>query len=108
MGITDTPWITAKLDKPGFPRYCCTMDPKYLDDLARTLMDSLPKGLQSMQADAKKNLQSALQSSLSRMNLVTREEFDIQTGVLARSREKLEQLERQLRDLEQRLADKKD
>lgn len=83
------------------------MDPKYLDDLAHTLMGSLPKGLFSLQADARNNLHAALQSSLARMNLVTREEFDIQSGVLARTRDKLDQLERQLRELEQRLAENK-
>ncbi len=78
------------------------MEPKHLDDLARTLMDSLPKGLMSLQADAQKNVSAALQASLQRMNLVTREEFDVQTAVLARTREKLERLEAQVAELEGR------
>ncbi len=82
------------------------MDPKHLDDLARTLMESLPKGLQNLQADASKNLQASLQATLSRMNLVTREEFDVQSAVLARSREKLATLERQVAELERRLSDR--
>lgn len=96
----------ATLDKRKGPGYCCSMDPKNLDDLARTLMESLPKGLLNLQADASKNLHASLQAALARMNLVTREEFDVQSAVLARSREKLAQLERQLAELEQRLAER--
>jgi BMFP domain-containing protein YqiC len=84
------------------------MEPKHLDDFAQRLMDSLPKGLQQLQADAGKNLQSALQAALGRMNLVSREEFDIQAAVLARSRAKLDQLERQIAELERRLAERQD
>ena len=82
------------------------MDPKNLDDLARAFMDSLPKGFQAFQSDAEKNLHSALQAMLARMNLVSREEFDIQAGVLARTREKLEQLEKQVAELERKVLDK--
>lgn len=84
------------------------MEPKHLDDFAQRLMDSLPKGLQQLQADAGKNLQSALQAALGRMNLVSREEFDVQAAVLARSRAKLDQLERQIAELERRLAERQD
>ncbi|MEO5342507.1 MAG: accessory factor UbiK family protein [Gammaproteobacteria bacterium SHHR-1] len=84
------------------------MDPKHLDDLAQRLMDNLPKGLQQLQADAGKNLQSALQAALGRMNLVSREEFDIQAAVLARSRAKLDQLEQRLAELEKRLSERRD
>jgi BMFP domain-containing protein YqiC len=80
------------------------MDPKHLDDLARTLMDSLPRGIQSLQADAQNNLRSALQASLQRMNLVSREAFDVQADVLRRSREKLELLEQRIGELEQLIA----
>jgi BMFP domain-containing protein YqiC len=76
------------------------MDPKNLDDFARTLMDSLPKGLLNLQADAQKNVSAALQAALQRMNLVTREEFDVQAAVLARTREKLERLEAEVAALE--------
>ena len=82
------------------------MDPKHLDDLARTVMDSLPKGFQAFQADAEKNLKSALQAAMARMNLVTREEFDVQTGVLARTREKLDRLEGQVAELERKVLGK--
>ncbi|MBU0499178.1 MAG: accessory factor UbiK family protein [Gammaproteobacteria bacterium] len=82
------------------------MDPKHLDDLARSFMDSLPKGFQTLQADAGKNLHSTLQAALARMNLVSREEFDVQAAVLRRTREKLDRLEKQLAELERQVLPK--
>ncbi|NIP73272.1 MAG: accessory factor UbiK family protein [Gammaproteobacteria bacterium] len=79
------------------------MDPKTLDDLARRLAEALPEGVKHMQQDVEKNLRAALESAFSRMNLVTREEFDVQQAVLARTREKVEQLERLVDALEKQL-----
>jgi hypothetical protein len=76
------------------------IDPKVLDDLAKRLAAGVPGGLQSLQQDLHKNFRSVLEAGLSKLDLVTREEFDIQTAVLARTRDKLEQLERQLAELE--------
>jgi hypothetical protein len=76
------------------------LDPKIIDDLSKRLSDSLPPGLASLQKDTRQHLHSALQSALSRMNLVTREEFDIQRAVLARTREKMETLARHVAELE--------
>lgn len=78
------------------------LDPKIIDDLSKRLSNSLPPGLASLEKDARQHLHSALQSALSRMNLVTREEFDIQRAVLARTREKLEALARHVAELEQK------
>jgi len=79
------------------------MDPKALDDLSRRLVDSMPPGLKQVQEDLHKTFSSVLQSALLRMNLVTREEFDVQAGVLARTRSKLKDLEKQVSDLEGRI-----
>jgi ubiquinone biosynthesis accessory factor UbiK len=78
------------------------MDPKSLniDELARRLADSLPGGLKAMQADAEQNFRAVLQAGLSRLDLVTRDEFDVQAAVLKRTREKLEALEARLAALE--------
>jgi BMFP domain-containing protein YqiC len=81
------------------------LDPKQLDDLAKRLADSMPSGLRQLQADLEKNFRSALQSAFSRMDLVTREEFDVQQAVLARTRARLEALEREVAALERRLGD---
>jgi len=83
------------------------IDPKLLDDLAKRVAGSVPTGLQSLQQDLQNSLRGALESGLSHLDLVTREEFDIQSAVLARTREKLERLEQLVDELEQNLAAKK-
>ena len=77
-----------------------TVDPKALDDLARRLADSVPTPIRQLQEDMEKNLRAVLQGAFARMNLVTREEFDVQAAVLARSRDKLTALEQQVKALE--------
>ena len=79
------------------------MDAKFLDELTRRLSDALPKGTQALQQDVEKNLKTVLQSAFSRLDLVTREEYEVQSQVLARTRSKLEALERQVEELEKRL-----
>ncbi|NHA13779.1 accessory factor UbiK family protein [Thioalkalivibrio sp. XN279] len=79
------------------------MEPKRpnIDELARRLADSLPGGLKALREDAEQNFRAVLQAGLSRLDLVTREEFDVQAAVLKRTREKLEALEARLAKLEQ-------
>ena len=81
------------------------LDPKHIDDLTRRLAGSLPKGLQALQEDLQRNLRAALEAGLAKLDLVTREEFDVQTAVLARTREKLARLEAQVAELEARSGD---
>jgi ubiquinone biosynthesis accessory factor UbiK len=76
------------------------MDPRNIDELARRLVDALPGGLRTLQADLEQNFRAVLQSGLARLDLVTREEFDVQSAVLRRTREKLEALEARLAALE--------
>ncbi|MEZ5454795.1 MAG: accessory factor UbiK family protein [Lysobacteraceae bacterium] len=76
---------------------------KALDDLAQRLTDLLPPGMDQARADIEKNMKAALQAGFSKLDLVTREEFDVQRAVLLRTREKLALLERVLMDLEARL-----
>jgi BMFP domain-containing protein YqiC len=80
------------------------MVPKYLDDLARRLSGSLPKGLQAVQEDIDRNLHASLQAGLAKLDLVTREELDVQAAVLARTRAKVEKLETLVTELEQQLG----
>lgn len=77
------------------------LDPSILDDLARRLYETLPSGLREAQRDLEANFRSVLQSVLGRLDLVTREEFDVQTEVLKRTREKLESINRRLLELEE-------
>lgn len=76
---------------------------KALDDLAHRLSELLPPGLEDARADLEKNFRAALHSGFGKLDLVTREEFDVQRAVLLRTREKLALLERMLGDLEARL-----
>ena len=71
-----------------------------IDKLARKLAEAVPEGLRSARDDLEQNFRSVLQSGISRLDLVTREEFDVQQAVLARTREKLEALERRLGAME--------
>lgn len=71
-----------------------------LDDLAKKLSALLPEPVRNMQEDIEKNMRGLLEGGLQKMNLVTREEFDIQSAVLLRTREKLEALEKRLAELE--------
>lgn len=76
------------------------IDPRILDDLARRLSETVPPGLTAVRDDLERNFRAALQSGLARLDLVTRQEFDVQAGVLRRTRERLEQLEARLAALE--------
>ena len=78
----------------------CMLNPKIFDDLSRRLADGLPQGVQNMQKDIERNLRSGLESALARLNLVTREEFDVQQAVLQRTRAKLDALETRVAELE--------
>lgn len=76
------------------------IDHKTMDDLTHKILDILPDSVQTLKFDLEKNIRAALESTLSQMNLVSREEFDIQSALLSRTREKLNQLEAQIKDLQ--------
>ncbi len=75
------------------------IDLAQLDELARRLSSLVPPGLREGREELQQNFKSVLQAGLGKLDLVTREEFDVQRAVLARTREKLEALERQLAEL---------
>lgn len=81
-------------------------DPKILDDLSKKLSESMPAGLREVRADIDKNARAVLQGALAKLDLVTREEFDVQTAVLARSRALLEVLTQRVAELEKQLLKK--
>ena len=70
-----------------------------LEELSKRISSLIPGDVKHMQDDIENNVRSLLQTTLTKMNLVTREEFDVQSAVLQRTREKLEQLEKQLEQL---------
>lgn len=72
-----------------------------IENIARKLAETVPEGLKSMREDLEGNFRSVLQTSLAKLDLVTREEFEVQEAVLARTRAKLEALEARLREIEE-------
>ena len=75
-------------------------DPRLIDDLARRLAGSVPESVMALRRDLEQNFKGVLQSQLAKLDLVTREEFDVQATVLKRTREKLAALEQRLAALE--------
>ena len=71
-----------------------------IERLARRLAESLPGELAAMRTELERNFRAVLAQGLAKLDLVTREEFAVQEAVLARTREKLEALERKVRELE--------
>ena len=85
------------------------IDLSHIDDLARRLSGLVPPGLrgessQQLREELQENFKAVLQSGLGKLDLVTREEFDVQRAVLLRTRERLEELEQAVAQLEGRLA----
>ena len=72
------------------------IDLRMIDELTRKLGESLPPGFSQVKEEAETQFNTILTSAFERMNLVTREEYDVQCAVLARTREKLEKLEKRL------------
>jgi ubiquinone biosynthesis accessory factor UbiK len=84
----------------ALPSRSGTVDPRFIDDLARRLSAAVPPGLMALRRDLEDNFKAVLQSGLARLDLVSRQEFDVQAAVLRRTREKLEALEARLAALE--------
>jgi ubiquinone biosynthesis accessory factor UbiK len=82
------------------------MHNKLIDELSQKLSGIMPPGAQVLKEDFEKNVRGILHASLNKLDLVTREEFEIQSQVLARSRTRLEALEKRLAELEEQLPHK--
>ncbi|RYC47356.1 ubiquinone biosynthesis accessory factor UbiK [Pectobacterium zantedeschiae] len=80
------------------------IDPKKIEQIARQVHESMPKGIRELGDDVEKKIRQVLQAQLTRLDLVNREEFDIQTQVLLRTREKIARLEQRLTELEAKLS----
>jgi BMFP domain-containing protein YqiC len=73
---------------------------EHLDDLANKLTNALPSAFGELKADMEKTFRSILQQTFAKLDLVTREEFDVQAEVLAQTRLKLEKLMKEVEALE--------
>ncbi|MEI7145122.1 ubiquinone biosynthesis accessory factor UbiK [Pectobacterium brasiliense] len=80
------------------------IDPKKIEQIARQVHESMPKGIRELGDDVEKKIRQVLQAQLTRLDLVNREEFDIQTQVLLRTREKIARLEQRMTELEAKLS----
>lgn len=80
------------------------IDAKTIEEFTRRISDALPQSAQVLQQDIEKNVRAVVSSGFERLDLVTREEFEVQSAVLARTREKLEALEKQVAELEAELS----
>ncbi len=82
-------------------------DMKFIDDTVKKLTESLPPGLNEFKKDLEKNFRAILQSMFAKLDLVTREEFDVQKKVLTKTRAKMNVLEKQVAHLEHHLSKSK-
>ncbi|WGE31156.1 accessory factor UbiK family protein [Actinobacillus genomosp. 2] len=82
------------------------LNPKNLESLAQQLHNALPQPLKSVGNDLEEKFRQILQAQLAKLDIVTREEFDVQSQVLLRTREKLNELEKRLNELENRQSEK--
>lgn len=76
------------------------LDPKKLEEIAKNISAAIPPGFKNMAGEAEGRIKQVLQAQLTKLDFVSREEFDIQSKVLIRTREKLEALESRLAKLE--------
>jgi BMFP domain-containing protein YqiC len=80
------------------------IDLAHIDELARRLSSLVPTGLREGKDELQQNFKSVLQSGLGKLDLVTREEFDVQRAVLLRTRDKLNELQRAVAQIEAQLT----
>jgi BMFP domain-containing protein YqiC len=80
------------------------INPNKIEEMARSIQAALPPGLKSVGEEVDKKVKQVLQAQLMKLDLVSREEFDVQTKVLLRTREKLQAMEEKLQQLEQQLT----
>ncbi len=80
------------------------MNSNGLDDLAKRLADSVPESLRAVGRDLESNFKAVLQAQLAKLDLVTRQDFDVQAAILERTQGKLAALEARLKDLEAKFA----
>lgn len=76
------------------------LDPKKLEEIAKNISNAIPSGMKNMADEAEEKVKQVLQAQLTKLDFVSREEFDVQSQVLIRTREKLEALEARLAALE--------
>ena len=79
------------------------MNSSGLDDLARRLADSVPESVRTFGRDIEGNFKAVLQAQLSKLDLVSRQEFDVQAAILARTQAQFAAMEARLKEIEAKL-----
>lgn len=79
-------------------------NPQKLEEIAKQVGDVMPAGVKSFGEDVDRKIKQVLQSQLGKLDMVSREEFDVQTHVLLRTREKLAEMEAKFAELEKKLS----
>ncbi|MGR6980636.1 ubiquinone biosynthesis accessory factor UbiK [Testudinibacter sp. P27/CKL/0425] len=80
------------------------LNPKKLEQFAQQIHDSLPQGVKNFGEDMEAKIKQVIQAQLAKLDVVTQEDFEVQTQVLIRTREKLTALEQRLDELEAKLT----
>ena len=78
-------------------------NPQKLEEIAKQISDAMPAGVKNFGEEAERKIKQVLQAQLGKLDLVSREEFDVQTHVLLRTREKLAEMETRFAELEKKL-----
>ncbi|WP_217534277.1 ubiquinone biosynthesis accessory factor UbiK [Vibrio metschnikovii] len=81
-------------------------DPKKLEQIAKQIHDSMPQPVKDLGSDVEQKVRQVIQGQLNKLDVVSREEFDVQTQVLLRTRQKLSNMEQKLNELEAKLNEK--
>lgn len=82
-------------------------DAKKIEQIAKQIHESMPQPVKNLGSDVDQKVRQVIQGQLNKLDVVSREEFDVQTQVLLRTRQKLNDLEAKLTDLESKLSEKK-
>lgn len=81
---------------------------KKIEDIAKQITDSIPSGVKNIATDIESKTKQVLQSKLSQLDVVSREEFDVQTQVLIKTRAKLDEMAAKISELEAKIDSKED
>lgn len=81
-------------------------DAKKLEQIAKQIHEAMPQPVKELGADVEQKVRQVIQGQLNKLDVVSREEFDVQTQVLLRTRQKITELEQKMAELEAKLVDK--
>ncbi|MDO6719591.1 accessory factor UbiK family protein [Psychrosphaera sp. 1_MG-2023] len=81
------------------------LDAKKIEQIAEQITNVIPPGVKTLADNVEEKIKTVLQAKLSQLDVVSREEFDVQTQVLARTRQKLDLLEKEFEQIKQQFAD---